>query len=330
MTRSRFASLCCIASLAFLSSGAQAQNSVNATGNWNVTTSGEIFATGALRLEQTGSTVVGSYGQSGRIDGTLQPGTRQVDAKWNDSRGSGWMTIIFTADGNGFSGDWGYPGSKPSGRFVASRLLPVYPPVTGNFKVSVTGGPEFSSRSLNLHQLGQTVVGNFGPGTQLGGTIAPGGNYFTGTWKGPSGDGWIKLQFTADSKAFQGEWGLTSDTQSHGSIVGSTINHTQLWVRGLWDIASSGGAFAGGALKLQQEGQTVIGSYKDGHLQGTLPRGSGVLTGRWRDPRGTGDLVFTFASDGKSFQGTWTVKGKSGGGRIIGKRVIASSPALRQ
>jgi hypothetical protein len=39
------------------------------------------------------------------------------------------MTIVFTADGNRFSGEWGRPGSNPSGHFDATRS--VYPIVTG-------------------------------------------------------------------------------------------------------------------------------------------------------------------------------------------------------
>jgi hypothetical protein len=63
-------------------------------------------------------------------------------------------------------------------------------------------------------------------------------------------------------------------------------------------------------------------------LQGTLPRGSQTLSGTWRDSHRTGDFAFKFATDGKSFQGTWKIKG-GGGGSLIGKRVIAASPALR-
>jgi hypothetical protein len=101
---------------------------INATGNWNVNPTGEALASGVLRLRQDGSTVAGSYGQVGTIDGKFEPGTLQVDATWSDSRGKGWMTILFTADGNRFSGEWGRPGSKPSGHFDAARS--VYPIVT--------------------------------------------------------------------------------------------------------------------------------------------------------------------------------------------------------
>jgi|GEM_PF-1034568 hypothetical protein len=310
-----------------VSPGAQAQSAVNATGNWTVTPTGQSFATGTVKLQQEGSTIVGSYGQSGRIEGKFQPGTLQIDANWTDSRGTGWMTIIFADDGNRFSGEWGRPGSKPSGQFVAIRS--VHPNVTGLYNVSVTGGPEFTSHRMSLHQLALDVVGNFGPGTQLNGTVASDANTLTGTWKGPSGNGWIKLQFADDSKTFQGTWGLAPDAEAAGQIVGSVVNTSQLWVRGLWEIASSGAAFTANVLKLQQEGQTVTGSFKGGHVQGTLPRGSLSLSGTWRDTHGTGVFVLKFASDGMHFQGTWTTKGKTSGS-IIGKRVIAATPALRQ
>ncbi len=325
MSRTRLASVGLAVAFVFFGPAVRAQSGVNAAGNWTVTASGEILATGRVRIEQQDTTIAGTYGSTGRIDGKFEPGTLQVDANWHDARGSGWMTIVFAADGSGFSGEWGRPGSKPSGRFVASRA--VYPPVTGSYYL--TGGPQFGSRQVKLHQLGLTVVGNFGPGTELDGTMAADANNLNGTWKGPSGNGWIKLQFADDSKGFEGSWGLSSDAQPQGNITGSVVNHAQLWVRGLWQTASSGEALAASPFKLEQEGQTVIGSYKGGHFQGTLPRGSVVLVGRWRDASRSGDVTLKFASDGKSFQGSWTIQGKSGGS-IVGKRVIASSSALRQ
>ena len=128
----------------------------------------------------------------------------------------------------------GHPGRKPSGRFTATRLVPAYPIVTGLYNVNVHGGAEFASRRVKLHQLGQTVVGNFGQGTQLGGTIAPASSTMNGTWKGPRGDGWVKLQFTPDGRGFAGDWGLANDAQPRGHITGTVVNTTQLWVRGLW------------------------------------------------------------------------------------------------
>jgi hypothetical protein len=300
---------------------------INATGNWNVNPTGLALASGMLKLRQDGSTVVGTYGQGGTIDGKFEPGTLQVDATWSDSRGKGWMTIVFAADGNRFSGEWGRPGSKPSGHFDAARS--VYPIVTGRYHISVTGGTEFTTREISLRQLGLDVVGNYGRDTQLNGTMAMDSNTFTGTWQGASGHGWMKLKFADDSKSFEGAWGVVAGTEPSGQMTGSIVNTAQLWVRGLWNVASSGAAFTTNALKFEQEGQTVTASYNGGHLQGMLPRGSYALTGTWRDSRGTGSFVFKFASDGKSFQGTWFTKSHNNGS-IIGKRVIAAMPALHQ
>ncbi|MFY9664741.1 MAG: hypothetical protein WAL67_17510 [Candidatus Cybelea sp.] len=311
--------------------GAVAQSDVNATGNWHVTPTGEPLANGTVRLEQDGETIVGSFGQSGRIDGKIQPGTRQINANWTDSRGTGWMTIVFAADGNKFSGDWGRPGSKPSGSFVAVRSA--YPRVTGVYNIHTTGGTDFTSRQISLNQLGLDVVGNYGPGTQLNGTMATEANALTGTWKGASGNGWVKLQFADDSKSFQGSWGLAPGSDASGQFAGSSTStavHTgQLGVKGIWHIASSGTAFSSDVLQLEQEGHAVTGSYKGGHLTGTISRGSRYLSGTWRDSRGSGVFSISFAADGMSFHGTWTTKNNNSGS-IIGKRVIAASPALRQ
>jgi hypothetical protein len=99
-------------------------------------------------------------------------------------------------------------------------------------------------------------------------------------------------------------------------------------VRGLWQTASSSIDLAGGSLRLDQTGQSINGTFKDGHLVGTLPRGSNVLYGHWRGVHGSGFVTLTFAADGNSFTGTWTLRDGSGG-RIVGKRNIAASPALR-
>jgi len=314
------------------SAGAQAQNPVNVTGNWSVGFTGEPLANGTLRLRQDGPNITGTYAGGGKIDGKFQPGSLQVDATWSDARGNGWMTIVFGADGNRFSGDWGRPGSRPSGHFEGSRAA--YPIVTGTYHTTVSGSDEFSTRHITLRQLGVDVVGNFGPGTQLNGTMTS-SNTFDGTWKGPNSNGWIKLQFADDSRSFQGTWGLTAGTEPAGTVTGSVRNVPPspnnatgaLDVRGLWRIASSGGAFSGDTLNLAQQGRSVSGSYKDGHLEGTISSSSHSLSGNWRDARGTGVFTINFASDGMSFHGTWTTKYNSGS--LIGKRVIAATPALR-
>lgn len=325
------------------SAGAQAQNTVNATGNWSVNSTGEPLANGTFRLRQDGPNITGTYGGGGNITGKFAPGSLQVDGTWSDPRGNGWMTIVFGADGNRFSGDWGRPGSRPSGHFEGSRTA--FPLVTGTFHTTVTGTDEFATRHITLRQLGTDVVGNYGPRTQVTGTMSTSANTFDGTWKGPNNSGWIKLQFADDSRSFQGTWGLTPGTEPAGTVTGSvrnvppTANNAtgnnatgnatgELDVRGLWHIASSGGAFPGDTLKLEQQGRSVSGSYKDGHLEGTLSSSSHSLSGNWRDARGAGLFTISFASDGMSFHGTWSTKYNNGS--LIGKRVIAATPALRQ
>lgn len=316
------------------SGAAQTQNTVNATGNWSVASTGEPLANGTFKMRQDGPNITGTYGGGGKIDGKFQPGSLQVDATWSDARGNGWMTIVFGADGNRFSGDWGRPGSRPSGHFDGSRVP--YPAVTGTYHTTVTGSDEFATRHIALRQLGLDVIGNYGPRTQLNGAMATGSNTFDGTWKGPNSNGWIKLQFADDSRSFQGTWGLTPGTEPAGTVTGSvrdvppSPNNTtgELDVRGLWQIASSGGAFSGNTLKLDQQGRSVNGSYKTGHLEGTISSSSRSLSGNWRDAHGIGVFTISFASDGMTFRGTWTTKYNSGS--LIGKRVTAASPALRQ
>jgi hypothetical protein len=310
---------------------ALAQTSASVTGTWRVVATGVPFTTGTLALQQTNTGVTGSYGQGGKLDGTFKTGTTQLDGNWGDPRGNGWLTITFGGAGNSFTGEWGYAGRKPSGTFTGTRVASAsaaYPVVTGLFNVTVSGGPEFTARHLKLHQLGNDVVGNFGLGTQLGGTMAPDTGAMNGTWKGPNGSGWIHLRFASDSRSFQGEWGLTADSQPRGHISGSVVNTTQMWVHGLWETASSSIDFSGGSLRLDQNGANVTGVFKNGHLAGSLPRGSSVLVGRWRGEHGSGNVTLTFAADGRSFEGTWTLLGGSGG-RIVGKRNVAASPALR-
>ena len=189
-----------------LRTGAVAQNAIDVNGSWSMTSSGEAFANGQVKVRQDGSAVAGTYGQNGHFEGKFQPGTLKVDANWSDSRGTGWMTIVFAAGGKSFSGQWGRPGSNPSGHFEAVRFA--YPNVSGLYYVNVTGGTDLTARRISLHQLGLDVVGNLGPGTQIDGTIASDTNALTGNWKEPNGSGRIKLQFADDGKSLRarGAW----------------------------------------------------------------------------------------------------------------------------
>lgn len=298
---------------------------VSASGSWALTTSGERFTSGKVQFEQSGSLLSGSY-ENGRIDGKFNSGGHQADADWNDSRGTGWMTIVFSEDGNSFSGKWGYPAKPPTGTFTGRRLVPVYPLVTGDYHVSTNGGSEFTPHQFSLHQLNDTMVGNLGPGTQISGTITDG--VFKGTWKGTQADGWLMLRFSPDSTQFQGDWGLTSDTQARGHLAGSIVSHAQMWVRGLWEVASSSETLGSRTIELKQQGETVTGTFKNGHLQGTLAPGSLTMTGKFRDNLGSGWVTLKFTPDGRTFDGTWK-RGSGAEGKLVGKRVIAASSSLR-
>ncbi len=100
-----------------LRTDALAQNAINATGNWSMTPTGEAFANGQMKMRQDGSGVVGTYSPNGHFEGKFQPGTLQVDASWNDSRGSGWMTIVFAANGSNFPRPVGTSGQQPDRTF---------------------------------------------------------------------------------------------------------------------------------------------------------------------------------------------------------------------
>lgn len=66
-----------------------------------------------------------------------------------------------------------------------------------------------------------------------------------------------------------------------------------------------------GPMEITQSGNQVTGTYthNDGRINGTVS--GNTLTGMWSEaptyslPNDAGDLVFTFAADGKSFTGNW-------------------------
>ncbi len=158
--------------------------------------------------------------------------------------------------------------------------------------------------------------------------MAPDTGAMTGTWKGPDGSGWFHLRFASDSRSFQGEWGLDADKQPRGHISGSIVNTAQIWVHGLWETASSSIAFSGGSLRFEQNGETVTGVFKDGHLAGSLPRGSSVLVGRWRGEH-DGNVTLTFAADGRSFEEPGPCSTAAGDASSAAERRGVAGVALR-
>ena len=73
----------------------------------------------------------------------------------------------------------------------------------------------------------------------------------------------------------------------------------------------------------------MIGTFgTKGKMSGTIREGSDQLIGTWNAPAGKGPFVLRFTKDGMAFEGALTKNGVQLG-RVIGKRVTASSPAVR-
>jgi hypothetical protein len=93
----------------------------NVTGHWRVTVSnGAPFNGGLLVLNQVEKTVIGRAGKS-TITGTMASDTK-LDARWDGPKGSGWMTLYFSTNGNNFTGEWGFNGRKADGTFLGKRV----------------------------------------------------------------------------------------------------------------------------------------------------------------------------------------------------------------
>jgi len=277
-----------------------------------------------MTLNQQGQTVVGSWSGNGSLHGNINANnSHQVDAKWDGPKGNGWATLIFGADWKSFSGQWGYPGKKPTGSFVAQRFYQSYPPVSNLWSFSRTGGETFVNGNVNLQQEGSTVVGSYSNKSgQISGSFSqPGVNEMTGTWKDKRGTGWIDLAFSADSKKLSGTWGMKGASTSRGSLVGSINTIVSPVVSGLWNVTLTGQDVHNVKLRFQQQGTSIIARWDKGQVTGTLPQGSYIVDGTWQTKKGSGPISMTFTPDGNDFSGFWGYPGKPSSGRVIGKRV---------
>jgi hypothetical protein len=106
---------------------------VNATGHWQVqVTNGADLNTGMVTFNQVGQTVVGKL-RNTTINGEMVSDTK-MNAKWNGPHGAGWITLLFSASGNSFQGEWGYNGRKATGNFVGKRVTGAMAPMSGSTK----------------------------------------------------------------------------------------------------------------------------------------------------------------------------------------------------
>jgi hypothetical protein len=113
-----------IAAIAVLALGTIAvQASVNVSGHYSVQlTTSQGLSTGAVTLNQVGTTVVG-HGTAGlnTWNGTMVSDTK-MNGKWEGPKGAGWITVYFSADGKSFQGTWGFNGKKSSGSMIGKRV----------------------------------------------------------------------------------------------------------------------------------------------------------------------------------------------------------------
>jgi hypothetical protein len=109
-----------------LGSVASAQMSTTGlSGNWSVTSTGDQFQQGTVRLSQQGPTIVGRFTRSGRppidVSGKLTNNVLSGTFKVSGGGESGWITLFFSENGRGFRGEWGYHGRPPNGLIVGNR-----------------------------------------------------------------------------------------------------------------------------------------------------------------------------------------------------------------
>jgi hypothetical protein len=296
----------------------QEQPAHNVTGTWLITSSGSPLTGSKLVLQQEGGAVVGSFRHDGTVNGTFNP-SQQLNGNWIAGGNNGWLTIWFTPDGAGFNGEWGNPGTRPSGTFVGRRF---YPSVTGLWNFKQTGGEAFVNGIVRLTEQGQTVVGSYWNGTgQWGGAFATGSHVLNGTWKDKRGDGWINLTFAIDSSDLNGTWGRQGSSQPLGRMVGSPNTMPPIDTAGRWDATVTGQKAHYFSMTFTQTGNSIVATWPNGHVSGTLPAGSHTVHGTWQTPKSSGVITITFAADGNSFHGTWGYLGKPASGRILGTRV---------
>jgi hypothetical protein len=102
---------------------------------------------------------------------------------------------------------------------------------------------------------------------------------------------------------------------------------SQKMINGSWKITSTGEQFHQGILNLQEQGGTVIGTYKGamGITQLTGGKMSGnKLSANWRSPKGaTGWLTFNFNDAYTSFNGEMGYNGRKATQTIIGRKVAS-------
>ncbi len=98
---------------------------------------------GNMQLEQSGNRVTGTYGSSGKVDGTVTGNVLRGTYQWTSK--SGVFELTMSADGTSFAGEWSRTGAK--GAWSGKR---VGAPVTGGGSSSDADDPQDPASPLRI------------------------------------------------------------------------------------------------------------------------------------------------------------------------------------
>lgn len=193
----------------------------------------------------------------------------------------------------------------------------------GMWRVRPTERP-FASGVIILRQQGNNVIGSYGRGGTIKGTVsATNPHELDINWSDQRGSGWGKMTFSSNWNQFHGEWGYP------GKVATGQLYATRLMMQintaGLWNVQLTGQQVHNAQLRFEQKGTSFVGTWPSGHITGTIAPGTTDVKGTWQTKTGSGPISLKFSPDGKSFSGFWSYHGKPNKGRVFGKRVATTS-----
>jgi hypothetical protein len=104
--------------------GVKATTTTTSTSQWQlIEYQGNAVVQGILTATRTGNTVSGMWNNN-TLHGTLVDNGKQLNGTWTGPQGSGWITLHYANDGNGFHGTWGQKGKPAAGKLIGQRLTP--------------------------------------------------------------------------------------------------------------------------------------------------------------------------------------------------------------
>lgn len=190
---------------------------------------------------------------------------------------------------------------------------------SGMWKVRPTSNP-LTSGVITLRQQGHNVIGSYGKGGTVKGTVNPNNPHELDlNWSDQRGTGWSKITFGNNWNDFHGQWGYPGQAATGEVYAGRMM--LQINTAGVWNVRLTGQKVHNAKVAFQQKGTSFVGKWTNGHITGTIPAGTTEVNGTWQTIDGSGPLHITFSPDGNHFSGFWAYSGKANKGRIFGTRV---------